>query len=156
MSERARTLAHQLEQANHSLIATIEGLSDAQWHAKTPGDGRSVGVVAHHVATSHKMVAGIAGAIAHGQPVPPITMEMIHQGNATHAAQHAHCTKAETLALLRQNGAAAVAAVRAFGDAELDRTATFPMGTMSVAQVVERILTGHANDHHGTIKRALA
>jgi hypothetical protein len=83
-------------------------------------------------------------------------MEMIHQGNATHAAQHAHCTKAETLALLRQNGAAAVAAVRAFGDAELDRTATFPMGTMSVAQVVERILTGHANDHHGTIKRALA
>jgi uncharacterized damage-inducible protein DinB len=156
MSERARTLAQQLERANHDLIGTIEGLSDAQWHVKTPGDGRSVGVVAHHVATSHKMVAGIAGAIAHGQPVPPITMEMVHQGNAAHAAQHAHCTKAETLALLRQNGAAAVAAVRAFGDAELDRTATFPMGTMSVAQVVERILTGHAQDHHGSIKRALA
>ena len=89
MSERARTLAHQLEQANHALIATIEGLSDAQWHAKTPGDGRSVGVVAHHVATSHKTVAGLATAIAHGQPVPPITMDMIHQGNAAHAAQHA-------------------------------------------------------------------
>ena len=156
MSERARTLAHQLEQANHGLIATIEGLSDAQWTAKTPGDGRSVGVVAHHVAVSHKAVAGIAGAIAHGQAVPPITMEMIHEGNAQHAAQHAHCTKAETLALLRQNGAAAVAAVRGFGDAELDRTATFPIGTMSVAQVVERIMIGHAHDHHGTIKKALA
>ena len=47
MSERARTLAHELEQANQALIATIEGLSDAQWQAKTPGDGRSVGVVAH-------------------------------------------------------------------------------------------------------------
>jgi uncharacterized damage-inducible protein DinB len=155
MSERARTLAHQLEQANHALIATIEGLTDAQWHAKTPGDGRSVGVVAHHVATSHKTVAGLATAIAHGQTVPPITMDMIHQGNATHAAQHASCTKAETLALLRQNGAAAVATVRGFGDAELDRTVTFPMGEMSVAQVVERVLTGHAQDHHGTIKKAL-
>src|SRR5262245_34909343 len=108
MSERARTLAQQLEHANHDLITTVEGLSDAQWKAKTPGDGRSVGVVAHHVATSHKMVAGIAQAIAHGQPVPTITMDMIHQGNAAHAAQHAHCTKTETVALLRQNGAAAV------------------------------------------------
>src|SRR5580765_2880065 len=129
MSERAQTLAQQLEQANHDLIRTIEGLTDAQWHAKTPGDGRSVGVVAHHVATSHKAVAGLAKAIAHGQSVPNITMDMIHQGNA---AQHAHCTKAETLALLRQHGAAAVATVRAFGDGELDRTVTFPMGTLTV------------------------
>ena len=45
--------------------------------------------------------------------------------------------------------------MRGFGDAELDRTVTFPMGEMSVAQVVERVLTGHAQDHHGTIKKAL-
>jgi hypothetical protein len=107
------------------------------------------------VATSHKAVAGLAGAIAHGQPVPTITMEMIHEGNAKHAAQHANVTKAETLALLRQNGAAAVAAVRGFGDAELDRTVTFPMGMLSLAQVVERILTGHAKDHHATIRKAI-
>ena len=89
MSERARNLAHQLEQANQALIATIEGLSDAQWKATTPGDGRSVGVVAHHVASSHKAVAGLVGAIAHGQKVPTITMEMIHEGNAAHARQFA-------------------------------------------------------------------
>jgi hypothetical protein len=29
------------------------------------------------------------------------------------------------------------------------------MGTMTVAQVVERVLTGHAQDHHGTIRKAL-
>lgn len=156
MSERAQTLAQELEQANHDLIATIEGLSDAQWRARTPGDGRTVGVVAHHVAESHKAVVGLANAVAHGQSVPTITMDMIHHGNAAHAVQHANCTKAETLALLRQNGAAVVAAVRAFGDAELDRTVTFPMGTLSVAQVVEMILTGHAQDHHGTIRKALA
>ncbi|HEY7140717.1 MAG TPA: DinB family protein [Methylomirabilota bacterium] len=155
MSERARNLAQQLEQANQSLIATIEGLSDAQWRAKTPDDGRSVGVVAHHVAVSHKSVAGLVGAIAQGQPVPPITMEMIHEGNAAHATQHANCTKAETLALLRQNGAAAVATVRGLGETELERTVSFPMGTMTAAQVVERVLVGHANGHHGSIRKAI-
>jgi hypothetical protein len=155
MSVRARSLAQQFEQANHDLIATVEGVSDAQWRAKTPGDGRSVGVVAHHVATSHKMIAGLAGAIAHGQPVPAVTMDMIHQGNAAHAAQYANCTRAETLALLRQNGAEALAAVRELGDAGLDRTATLPLGTMSAAQVIERILIGHVHDHHGSIRKAL-
>ena len=155
MSERARTLAQQFEQANHALIATVDRLSDDQWRAKTPGDGRSVGVVAHHVAEGHKGIAGLAGAIAHGQPVPPLTMDMIHQGNATHAAQHAHCTKAETLALLRQNGAAAAATVRGLGEAELDRAATLPLGTMSASQVIERILIGHVHDHHGSIQKAI-
>ena len=155
MSERARHLAQQFEQANHALIATVDRLSDDQWRAKTPGDGRSVGVVAHHVAEGHKGIAGLAGAIAHGQPVPPLTMDMIHQGNATHAAQHAHCTKAETLALLRQNGAAAAATVRGLGETELDRTATLPLGTMSASQVIERILIGHVHDHHGSIQKAI-
>ena len=155
MSERANSLAQQLEHANRDLIHTIEGLSDTQWRAKTPGDGRSVGVVAHHVATSHKSVAGLVGAIAHGKAVPTITMEMIHDGNAKHADQFANCTKAETLALLRQNGAAAVATVRGLDDTGLDRTVSFPMGTMTAAQVVERVLIGHANDHHGTIRRAV-
>jgi uncharacterized damage-inducible protein DinB len=155
MSERAKNLAQQLEHANRDLIHTIEGLSDGQWRAKTPDDGRSVGVVAHHVATSHKSVAGLVGAIAHGKAVPTITMEMIHEGNATHATQFANCTKAETLALLRQNGAAAVATVQGLGETELERTVTFPMGTMTAAQVVERILIGHANGHHATIRRAI-
>ncbi len=156
MSERAKTLAHQLEQANQSLAATLEGLSDAQWRTKTPGDGRSVGVVAHHVAASHKSVAGLVGAITHGKTIPALTMDMIHEGNAAHAAQHASCTKAETLALLHQNGTAAVATVRGLGDADLDRTATLPMGTITVAKLIEMVLVGHANDHHGTIRRAIA
>ena len=155
MSERARNLAQQFEQANHGLITTVERLSDDQWRTKTPGDGRSVGVVAHHVAEGHKTLAGLAGTIAHGQPVPALTMDMVHQGNAAHAAQHANCTKAETLALLRQNGAAAAATVRGLGEAELDRTATLPLGTMTAAQVIERILIGHVHDHHGSIHKAI-
>jgi hypothetical protein len=107
------------------------------------------------VAEGHKTLAGLAGMIAHGQPVPALTMDMIHQGNAAHAVQHANCTKAETLALLRQNGAAAAATVRGLADLELDRTATLPLGTMSAAQVIERILIGHVHDHHGGIRTAI-
>lgn len=156
MSERAKALAQQLEHANQALIATIEGLSDAQWRAKTPGDGRSVGVVAHHVATSHKSVAGLVGAIAHGKAIPALTMDMIHAGNAAHATQHADCTKAETLALLRESGAAAVTTVRGLSDADFDRTATLPMGAITVTKLVEMVLIGHAADHHGSIRRAIA
>jgi uncharacterized damage-inducible protein DinB len=155
MSERGRSLAQGFDQANSALIATVEGLSDAEWRAATVGDGRSVGVVAHHVAESHRQIAGLAQAIAAGREVPPITMDMIHQGNAAHAARHANCTKAETLALLRQNGAAAAAIVRGLGDPELDRSAALAMGTMSAAQVIERILIGHVQDHHGTIRKTI-
>jgi uncharacterized protein (TIGR03083 family) len=155
MSERARTLAQQFEQANHELIATVERLSDAQWRTKTAGEGWSVGVVAHHVAGGHKQIAGLAQLVASGQPVPAMNMEMFHQANAEHARQHADCTKAETLALLRQNGAAAAATVRGLGDAELDRTGSLLMGPMSAAQVIERILIGHVHEHHGSMRKAL-
>ena len=149
MSERARTLAERFEQANRELIQTVEGLSDAQWRTKTTGEGWSVGVVAHHVAGGHQGIAGIVKKIAHGEPFT-FDMDMIHKGNAEHAVQYANTTKAETLALLRQNGAAATATVRGLGDAELDRVG----GSMSMtaAQVIERILIGHVLDHHASIR----
>ena len=154
MSERARNLAQQFEQENHELIATVERLSDAQWRTKTAGEGWSLGVVAHHVAEGHKQIAGLAQLVASGQPIPAMNMEMFHQANAEHARQHADCTKAETLALLRQNGAAAAATVRGLSDAELDRTGSLLMGPMSTAQVIERILIGHVHEHHGSIRKA--
>jgi uncharacterized damage-inducible protein DinB len=101
MSERARNLAQQFEQANHGLIATVERLSDAQWRTTTASEGWSLGLVAHHVAESHKGIAGLVQRVASGGPPPDMTMEMVHERNAAHAAQHANCTKAETLALLR-------------------------------------------------------
>ena len=152
MSERARTLAERLEQANRELIHTVEGLSDAQWRTKTAGEGWSVAVVAHHVAGGHQGVAGFVTKIAHGEPIS-LDMDMINKGNAEHAVQFANTTKAETLALLRQNGAAAAATVRGLGDTQLDRVGG-SMG-MTVAQVIERILIGHVHDHHGSIRKAI-
>jgi hypothetical protein len=80
-------------------------------------------------------------------------MDMINKGNAEHAVQFANATKGETLALLRQNGAAAAATVRGLGDTHLDRVGG-SMG-MTAAQVIERILIGHVVDHHGSIRKAI-
>jgi hypothetical protein len=80
-------------------------------------------------------------------------MPNLDKMNADHAEQFAHATKAETLALLRQNAAAAAAIVREMGDAQLDRVGG-PMN-MSAAQAIERILIGHVHEHHGSIRKAI-
>ncbi len=156
MSDRARTLADRFEQANRDMVATVERCTDAEWRTKTAGEGWSVGVVAHHVAGSHAALAGLVERVATGQPLPGVTWEQINQGNAAHAKEHANCTKAETLALLRQNAGTAAATVRGLNDAQLDRAAPLMGGPpMSAQQVIERILIGHVQDHLGSIRAAI-
>src|SRR5438874_3198082 len=117
MGARAEQLATQLEAVNADVIATVEGCPDAQWRtAKTGPEGWPVNVVAHHVGDGHGGISGLVQMIASGQQPPPLTMEMINQGNAKHAQDFANCDKAEALRLLREGGAAAVAAVRGLSD----------------------------------------
>jgi uncharacterized damage-inducible protein DinB len=159
MGERAETLAQRFEQANNDLIAAVDGLSDSQWQALNKDAGWSVGVTAHHVAVSHPAVAGLVQAIGSGQPLPPITLDMLNQGNAQHARESAGCTKQETLDLLRANGAAAAAVVRGLSDDQLDRTGTMPAfgdAPISAQQVIERILIGHPGMHLPGIRTATA
>ena len=152
MSERARGLVDRFEQASQEMIRTVERCSDAQWRETTPGEGWSVGVVAHHVAEGHKAIAGLIQTAAAGQSLPAISMEMLDQRNAEHARQHVNCTKAETLELLRQHGAAAAATVRGLSDDQLDRTAPWRTGPIRVQEMIEQILIGHVQNHLGSIR----
>src|SRR5262249_9059140 len=122
-------------------------MSDAAWSAPCPNDGRSIGVVAHHVASSYPTISGLVAAVATGQPLPPITEEMIHQGNAAHAQQVAACTQAETVALLRGNAQAASALVRGLSDEQLANTAPLFGQQVSARQIAENILVGHPKGH---------
>jgi uncharacterized damage-inducible protein DinB len=155
MGLRSETLASQFEQANRELIATVDGCSDAQWKATTSGETWSVGVVAHHVAQGHQGIAGLIKAAATGQAGPSLTMDMIHKGNAEHAKEHANCTKADTVALLRTNGSAAATSVRGLSDEQLERSKETPAGAMTVQQMIERILIGHVKGHHESIQSAV-
>src|SRR5262245_23721918 len=111
-SARAQVLAARFEQVNRAFITAVERCTDIQWHATIASEGRAVGVVAHHLAEGYSGAAGLIQQVASGQALPPITMDMINQGNAQHAAQHADATKPEVLDLLRRNGAAAANTIR--------------------------------------------
>jgi hypothetical protein len=158
MSERAEALARRLEQAVGDVIAVVEHSSDERWKATCAGEGWSTGVTAHHIAEAHLNGAiGFIQTLATGQDVPPVTTEMINHGNAQHAAQHANCTRTETLDLLRQRGAAAVSTICGFSDEQLGRSApmAFAGGALlSAQQLIESAVIDSVQQHLDSIRAA--
>ena len=157
MAERAEALAAKFEAENNDLIATVEGASDEQWKTKTADEGWSVGVVAHHIAGGHPLIAGLVGALASGADLPALTTEQLDQANGQHAEEHAGCTKEETLEMLRTGGSAAATAVRGLSDEQLDITNEVIAGApeMSVEQVIENVMIGSVTGHHASIKKSI-
>ena len=123
MSQRSNALADRLEQGARALADFASGLTDAEWTARGPKDGRKVGVLVHHVATMYPLEIELAQALAAGKPVVGVTWEMVHEMNAKHAREYDAVSKQEALDLLRKNSIAAAAAIRALSDEELDRAA---------------------------------
>jgi DinB superfamily len=156
MSARAESLAKQFETRVTEMTETLEKLTDADWK-KLTAEKWSVGVTAHHVAGSHEGISGIIKAVSAGQAMPNFTMAMIDEMNATHAREHANCTRAETLALHKKNTAAAAALVRGLSDAALDKSGTVLTGmpAMTTQQIVEGILINHLNEHLASIRAAV-
>ena len=154
MSARAESLATQFEARVTAMTETIEKLTDADWKKVTSAEKWSVGVTAHHVAGAHEGIGGIIKAVAAGQSMPNFTTAMLDEMNATHAREHANCTRAETLALHKKNAAAAAGLVRGLSDAELDKSGTVLTGmpAMSTQQIVEGILINHVNEHLASIR----
>lgn len=155
MGERTEALARQFEATNEEMIAAVEQCSGDQWVAVCASETWPVGVTAHHVAASHQPVASLAQAIANGQPLPPLTVEMLNAGNAKHAQEFANCTKEETIALLRDGGTQAAAIVRGLSDEHLDRSAPVFGNEMSAQQVIEGILIGHPKSHLESMRAAM-
>jgi hypothetical protein len=154
MGTQTEQLASRFEQVNGEAIKTIEGLSDAQWKATCQGEQWPVNVTAHHVGVSQELVAGIAVAIATGQPLPPLTPEMLNQGNAEHAKQAAGCSKQETLDLMRTGGQTAAAMVRGLSDDQLSRTGTLFGNEFSAQSWIENVVIGHTQQHMQSIQAA--
>ena len=158
MSSRAEELARRFEQTNQEVIAAVQSCSDEQWRKTCSGEQWSVGVVAHHIGSSHVPVAELVRALATGGPLPPLTSEMLDAGNAEHARQFANCSKGETVELLRRAGQEAASIVRGLSDEQLDNGAELPIlggQRMSAGQFAEMVLVGHPTDHLGSIRAAL-
>jgi uncharacterized damage-inducible protein DinB len=158
MTPRAEQFAAQFAATNNELFAIVVGCSEDQWQQPCVNDGRSIGVVAHHVATTYPAFKGIIERLASGEILQPrVSMETVHQSNAQHAQDYAAIGTSETLDALRTNGAALTALLQTLDDAQLDRTTTaFGNRELSTAQVVEWIVIGHGQEHLTSIRATIA
>ena len=145
-SRQADALASRLEQGAGALATFAASLTDAQWKTRCMPDGRTVGVIVHHVAFVYPIEIDIAQTIGNGKPMTGLTMDDIHALNAKHAVDNAAVTKDAALELLRVNSAAAAAAIRALSDAQLASAA--PASLYSDAPVTcQFVLEDHAVRH---------
>ena len=157
MSTRAEQLAARIEEGAATLAAFAETLSDTEWR-KPMKDGRTVGVVVHHVASMYPIEIDVARKVAGGTAVNDVPWEAVHQINAKHATEFANTSKAEALELLRRNSRDAAAAVRKFTDAQLDFAAPFSLSygaPMTTQFVVEDHALRHPWHHLARIRSAL-
>ena len=159
MGRRAELLADRIEEGAAGLAAFAEELSEAEWRTPMSGrDGRSVGVIVHHVASVYPIEIDLARTIASGKAVTDVTWEAIAEMNARHASDQAEVTKAAALELLLRNSRQAAAAVRAFTDGELDRSAPFSLSyaaPVTAQFVLEDHALRHSWHHLARIRKAL-
>lgn len=157
-NHRAQRLADRLERGAAALFAFATTLSDAEWKTRLPKDGRSVGVVVHHVATVYPLEIQLAQAVAGGQSITDVTWDVIHGLNAAHAQQQAGVTKEATLTLLRDNSSAAHRAIRALTDEQLDRSAVVSLysdAPLTCQFMLEDHAVRHSFHHLVAIRAAL-
>ena len=158
MSTRAQALAEQLDQVNSEATAAVEACDDAAWRAGCPEEGWPAAFTAWHIGDGHATIMGLVATVANGQSPPALAAAMLDARNAANLDRHATCSRQDALDLLRQNGSAAAAAIRGLSDEQLDRTAVLELfgGTpLSVQQLVEGVLIGHARHHLASLQAGI-
>jgi len=159
ISRRAQLLADRIEEGAALLADFAEGLSDEEWRTPVSAtDGRSIGIIVHHVANMYPIEIDVARTVASGKAITDVTWEAVAGINAQHASEQANITKAAALEHLRRNSLEAAAAVRAFTDDELDQAAPFSLsfGAPVTAQfVIEDHALRHSWHHLARIRKAL-
>ena len=157
MNQKAKELAEKFTTFNKEMLSIVENCTDEDWQKESGGEKWTVGVVAHHVAAGHYSSLDLVKMIVAGETLPPLTMDTIDRMNAQHAQENADCTKAEVLALLRQQGAAFANYLEGLSEADLSRTGYLAAldGDVSAQQFVEMIILHSAGDHLTNMKTAI-
>jgi len=156
---RSHALAERLEAGARALAALAGTLSEAEWHTRIPHDGRTVGIVVHHVGNMYPLEIQVALQVAKGQPIVGLTWDDVHAINAAHAAEYAAVTTHAALQVLAQNSAAAATAIRALSDEELDRAVPVSLygdAPLTCQFMLEDHAVRHSYHHLAKITGALA
>jgi Protein of unknown function (DUF664) len=155
---RVNALADRLEQGAQQLATFASGLTDAEWRTRLPKDGRTIGVVVHHVAAMYPLEIELAQALAAGKPIAGVTWDAVHGINRQHAAEHESVTRQVALDLLQRHSFAAAAAIRALSDEDLDRAAPISLNAdapLTCQFFLEDHAVRHSYHHFAGIRAAL-
>ena len=159
---RAATYADQWIERHKEFAELVGSLSDEQWHLigknhperiNDEDESRSVGVIAHHVATSEQFILDRIYLMLEGKPLPRVDF---HDINARDAVKHAGVTRDEVLSMLRANEERMPQRIRSIPDDALDVVHETPVGPATIAQRLERVLIGHIQMHRGSIEAAIS
>ena len=158
MSARSEALAQRLENGAGHLADFSKSVSDAEWTTTIPGDGRTVGVLVHHVANMYPIEIQLAQALAAGNAIEGVTWDAVHEINAKHAVEKKQITKAEAIEALLTASSVAATAVRAFSDAQLDSAAPVSLNSdapLTCQFFIEDHALRHSYHHLAKIRAAL-
>lgn len=158
MSTRSDALAVRLAQGAQALAAFAGNLTESEWQTAVPHDGRTIGVIVHHVGSVYPIEIHIASELAAGRALTGVTAGGINEMNAEHARTNGSVTKADAIDLLVRNSADAATAIRAFSDAQLDGAATVSLyseAPLTCQFVLEDHAVRHSYHHLTRIRGAL-
>ena len=158
MSTLAHQLADRIVEGADELASFARDLSDAQWRAVVKPDGRTVGVIVHHVGNMYPIEMDLVRKAVANQPITDVSWDVVAQINAAHAREQAAVTKEEALDLLARNSREASEAIRRLTDAELARAVPFSLSygaPMTVQFIIEDHPLRHPWHHLSRIRKAL-
>ncbi len=159
MSARANQLADRIVEGAALLAAAAKDFSREQWATIVPRDGRTVGVIVHHVANMYPIEMDVVRQAVAGTAITEVTWELVAEINAAHAREQAQVSKTDAVELLLRNSQAAAAEVRKLTDADLERSVPFSLSfgaPMTVQFIIEDHPLRHAWHHLARIRAALA
>lgn len=140
MPTRAEQLAIRIEEGAAAFAAFAEGLTDIQWRTVVPGDGRTMGVLVHHVASMYPIEMDVIRMGLLGEPIRDVTWEKVAQINAGHAKANPTPDRDEAIALLLRNAKECAQGVRLLTGEELSRAVPFSLSygaTVTVQFIIE-------------------
>ena len=157
-SATAIELADRYQAAVNAVTTGIAGIPDDQWVTTVSDETRPIGVVARHIAATQQGIGGLLRQVTEtGQSGPSFTEEMIDDNNARQVGEFAGVGKSETLAVFAEATQGFDAYIRGLSDEQLALNAgTFAGNELSVAQVVDFVLTHHFLGHLASINETLS
>jgi hypothetical protein len=153
-------LVARFEQTHTTVMTTIETCPEEAWDILCPSEGRSVGVVAHHIAMGYTAEQEAIEAMIAGRALPAIyqSEETLNAWNADHAAQQAQCGKAETLDVLHRNAQSVRYFIASLTPQDLQQGAPIPLAgneVWSVYRWIDELVINHPLWHLESIHAAL-